>query len=769
VDVDPRTPSGITAETTLGELASWVGPAPTEPAPTAPAPTDQAPTRAAVRPLGDDLDINTGVDDQHWTVTAHPADVADEARARQAPYIALGVTATIGYGLCGADNLAALVGSDIHSVLLTGTIAGTALAVPVLASVVRQRIPELWRRRWWLGTTAAAGWIDATVANGPTWTMLGVLVVGTATISARWAAEHELPNPGDIPEPAPTAVLPPPPRPKPDRNRATLIEQAWRARVAAGRNAIAAGSRLTGRQELPNGTRWTVELDPEGNTGCTDLISAPVRIARPLQVNPHHVIIERLEGVDDREDLASLTVVTKDLLAEGVRYEGPRYRDGRIRFGMRADGAGPAEWVAYDGTGVRGGLIAGGQGSGKSTLLGALGIAYRTSGEWHVLFGDGDIYGNSSHLLKKVAHDFAAGPGEVLQQLEALEAWYEYRGVLLPGLTTGPDGTPVRMINPEMQEPVDWIKPCRAYPGMIWVLDELYRLAVDPDLKAVGFIKRAAALQRILRKLGGAIIAGTQSLLGEDFGGDSAFRGMLAQGNLIALRTENKNEKHVVGDFGISPNTLPKGGGYAISNDGTGTALIRTEYSDDMARWATNLPDLASEDQSAQVYARYRARKKADPIADFHRQQRERARWEEALTSGAPLPNQTAKAAKAAAAAVAGVPEGQVTTIGGVAVPQAPPRRLAVVPDATTPSGPVKVTPLAALGPLTTKARQVLETLQSRPGPWRTRDLSESTGLARPDVSKALAALVDRGLARRSGDVQGVHEATPAAAQKLSS
>lgn len=745
--VDPHSP--ITASTTLGELASWV---------------DHAPARPLAEDLAIETDIDAATGDEHWSISS-PAEVAAEARARQAPYIALGATATVGYGLCGADNLAALVGTDIHSLIVTGTIAGTALAVPVLAAVFRHRIPELWRRRWWVGTATAAGWVDLTVANGPSWTMLGVLVVGTAAISARWAAEHELPNPGDIsePAPAPLPVLPPaPPRPKIDRSRAALIEQAWRARVAAGRNSIAAGSRLVDRQELPNGTRWTVELDPEGNTGCTDLISAPVRIARPLQVNPHHVIVERLEGVHDREDLASLTVVTKDLLAEGVPYLGPRYRDGRIRFGMRADGAGPAEWVAYDGTGVRGGLIAGDRGSGKSTLLGALGIAYRASGEFHVLFGDGDVTGNSSHLLKKVAHDFAAGPEQVLQQLEALEAWYEYRGVLLPGLTASPDGTPVRMINPEMQEPVDWIKPCRAYPGLIWFLDELFRLATNDDLKAVGFIKRTATLQRIIRKLGGGIVGCTQSLSGADFGGDASFRGMLAQGNLVALRTENKNEKHIVGDFGISPNTLPKGGGYAVSNDGSGNALVRTEYSEDMGRWAKNLPDLASEDQSAQVYARYRARKSIDPVADFHQRERERARWEEALTSGAPLPSEKAKAAKAAKAAVAGVPAGQVTTIGGVGMPQPPPRRLAVVPD-DTPAGPVKVAPLSAYGSLTNKATMVLAVLRSRDGAWRSRELADTAQLSGPDVSKALNVLVSCGLARRVGDVQGVYEATATA------
>lgn len=761
MDVDPRTPSGITAETTLGELASWVGPTPAAPAPTAP-----APTRAAVRPLSDELAIETGIGDQHWAVTAHPADVADEARARQAPYIAFGVTAGVGYGMCGADNLAALVGSDIHSILLTGTVAGTALAVPVLASVFRQRIPELWRRRWWVGTTAAAGWVDLTVANGPTWTMLGILVVGTAAISARWAAEHELPNPGDIPEPepAPLPMLPPAPAPpKVDRSRVALIEQAWRARVAAGSNAIAARSRLTGRQELPNGSRWTVELDPGGAVGCSDLMTAPTRIARSLQVNPNHVIIERLEGVHDREDLASLTVVTKDLLADGVPYLGPRYHDGRIPFAQRADGAGPAEWLAYDETGALGGLITGGQGSGKSSLMGALGMAYRASGKWHVLFGDGDDMGNSSNLLKTVAHDFAAGPKEVLQQLEALEAWYEYRGVLMPGLTFGPDGDPVRMTNPETQAPVDWIKPCRAYPGMIWFLDELFRLATNPMLQEAGFMERAARLQRILRKLGGTIIAGTQSKLGKDFGGDSAFRGMLAQGNQVTLRTENKNEQHIVGNSGASPEILPKGGGYAFSNNGTGNVMVRVEWSRDMSRWTANLPDLASEDQSAQVYARYRARKTIDPVADFHRQQRERARWEEALTTGAPLPNEAAKAAKAVAAAIAGAPEGQVTTIGGVGIPQAPPRRLAIVPATTTPANPVKVAPLSAYGSLPTKAAAVLEVLRSRPGPWRSRALVNATDLSGPDVSKALAVLVDTGLARRPSGVQGIHEATPLA------
>lgn len=762
MDIDPRLPAGITASTTLGELAAWVDPEPTEQVPTERARVDQGP----VRPLGEDLAIET--DDEHWAISS-PADIAAEAQARQAPYIALGVTAAAGYGLCGVDNLAALVGTDIHSLIVTGTVAGTALAVPVLASAFRQRIPELWRRRWWVGTAAAAGWVDLTVAHGPSWTMLGVLVVGTAAISARWAAEHELPNPGDIVEPEPLTlpVLPPaPPKPQVDR-RALELEQAWRSRVAAGRNPAAPGSRLTGRQKLPNASRWIAELDPNGTVGCTDLISAPVRVALSLKVNPNHVIIERLEGTVDREDLASVTIITKDLLADGVPYRGPRYRNGRIPFGMRADGAGEAEWIAYDGTGVRGGLIAGGQGSGKSSLMAALGMAYRASGEFRVLVGDGDERGISSHLLKKVADDFAAGPQEVLQQLEALEAWYAYRGLMLADLTHGSDGDPTPITDPATQEPVDWIKPCAAFPGYVWFLDELYRLAKDPQLQDVNFIGRTASLLRIMRKIGGTIIVGTQSLLGEDFGGDSAFRGMLAQGNLVAMRTENKAEQHIVGDFGIAPSTLRKGGGYAFANDGAGNAMVRVAWSEGMGQYAANLPKLGTGDPSARVYDRHRAVKVIDPVAEAERRRVERARWDEALTSGAPLPNETAKAEKTAAAAVAGVPEGQVTTIGGVGIPQPPPRRLAVVPD-TTPAGPVKVAPLSALGPLSTKAQQALAALQSRPGPWRSRDLVDATGLSGSDVSKALNALVDRGLARRAGDVQGVYEATPQA-QKMTS
>lgn len=731
--------SAITAATTLGELtSSWV---------------DHTP----VGPLADDLTVETTPAGPGWSVN-NPREIADATRARQAPYIALGVTAATGYGLCGIDTLAAAVGNNIHSVVLTGTLAGTALAVPVLRSVFRDRIPDEWVRRWWLATTAAAGWVDLTVAHGPSWPMLGVLVVGTAAVSARWAAEHELPNPGDVPAPAPPPALiapPRPPAPKVDRSRAAQIETAWRSRVATGRNPTAAGSKLTGRQELPNASRWTAELDPDGTVGCTDLISAPVRIARSLQVNPNHIIIERLEGVHDREDLASVTIVTKDLLAGGVPYRGPRYRDGRVPFAMRADGDGEAEWVAYDGTGVRGGLITGGQGSGKSSLMGALGMAFRSSGDWRVLFGDGDEQGNSSHLLKSVAHDFAAGPAEVLQQLEALEAWYAYRGLILADLTRGPDGAPRPITDPATQKPVEWIKPCVAYPGYVWFLDELYRLAKNTKLQDANFIGRAAKLLRIMRKIGGTIIVGTQSLLAEDFGGDSAFRGMLAQGNLIAMRTENKAEQHVVGDFGIAPSTLPKGGGYAFANDGAGNAMVRVAWSEDMDQYAADLPKLGIGDRSARVYDHYRAVKVLDPVVEAERRKRERARWDQALDSGAPLPN-------AADEAVAAAPAGQATTVGGVGVPQPPARKLSAVPDVAKPV-PVKVAPLSALGPLTTKATLVLATLRSRPGPWRSRNLVETTDLSGSDVSKALAVLVACGLAHRPGDVQGVHEATPVA------
>lgn len=710
----------ITAATTLGEIADLVG----------------EPVVVETVPRG----------------APDAAAIDEDARSRRIPYLATAATAAAGYTAWGAAELAAAVGPpNAHGAVVAGTCVATAAALPALRIAFRHGIPDMWRRRWWLAGAAAAAWVDVAAATTPaTWLMTTALLLGSAALSAGWLAEHEVPNPSQQ-----VITLPPPhPLPAIDTSRAAQLEQAWAARVSAGRNSAAPGSRLTGREELPTGTRWTVELDPEGGVGCTDLLSRAPRIALALGVKPSHVILERLEDDDDSEDRGQVTVVTRDSLAGGVPYQGPRYHEGRIPIGLYADGTGEAEWVAYDNTGVRCGLVAGGQGSGKSALMAALAMAYKASGEWIVLFGDGDDQGNSSRLMQQVAHDSAKGAKEILEQLEGLESWYRIRGLFMPTLTTGPDGKPTPLTDPATQHPVAQILPCPAYPGHVWFLDELHRLVANPTLKAAAFIPRVAKLVRILRKYGGSIIVGTQSLLGDDFGGDTAFRGMLAQGNLIALRNKNKSERHIVSDFGFAPSTLPKGGGYAFSDDGVRRAMLRVAHSEDMHLWAATLPNIRPDRRSAQAYARKRSPRELDPAADFQTRQRELAAFDLAIAHGRPLPGEPTveEAAEAAADATA-------VSVGGKSVPA--PLGAKVIPmrprsEAAPPAEPAGLSP---------KAAQVLVALCSRPGQWRSAELVEETKLTGPDVSKALGVLVERGLAHRPTGVQGVHAAGPAPAQ----
>lgn len=733
----PATPGVLTVDTTLAEVARMV----TDPDPD-PEPYGDGRVVVEIDQHDTDLDCQARLD------------IAAAARARRAPYLATAATAVTGYAAWGAAELAAAVGpAGAHGAAVTATCAATALTLPVLRRVFGHAIPEAWRTRWWLAGACAAGWVDVTAAAGGSWVGLGALVVGSALLSARWAADHEVPHPGDLapaPEPAPQ------PRPALDHSRAATLEQAFYARVAGGGSPIAAGARPTDRTELPNGTQWVIELDPDGPIGCTRFIERTDDVALKLGVKPSHVILDRLEGGEDREDRALLTVVTRDVLAGGVAYEGPRYDRGRVPIGRYADGSGEAGWVAYDDTGVLPGLVAGGQGSGKSALMSALAMAYRASGEWIVLFGDGDDQGNSSPLLKQVAYDFAKGPDEVGQQLEALESWYRVRGAFMPSLTWGSDGTPTPMTDPASQQPVDKIMPCPTYPGHVWILDEFHRLARNPTLKAAGFVGRVAQLLRIMRKYGGTIIVGTQSLLGEDFAGDTAFRGMLAQGNLIALRSKNKSERYVVSDFGFAPSTLPKGGGYGFSDDGVRRAMLRVAWSTDMDRWTAGLPDTQPDRRSALAYAQHRCPRRLDPVVDFQQTQQRLAELDAALASGTPLRGSTQAPDTEPA---------RPTSVGGVPIPQAPPRgNVYPFRPRTEAAEPTPQQP-AETGPLPAKAAQVLAVLRSRPGPWRTAELADSTELAKPDVSKALGELVRRGLAHRPTAVQGVHAAGPAPAE----
>lgn len=705
--------------------------------------------------------------------------VAGQA-ARRVPYLAGAATGLTGVTALGLVEAAAAAGNPaLAGSIAVGTWIVTGAGLPVLRLRLRdrtgidgctvQRIPTEYRRRWWVAGGAAALWVDAMAAGavhvvGPSG-MAAILLGGAWWLSARWMRDHDvelstdLPSPPPAPPPAiePPSPPPPPPPAPPAPDEGDLIAELWETRVAAGPNAIAPGSELgDDRLDLPYGYQWVVQLDPDGAIGCTRLCDRAEDIALKLGMRTTHVDIDHLEGDGDREDRALLTVITRDVLKDGVPYRGPVYQDGRMPLGMFADGSGRPQWVARDATGPQPGMVTGGTGSGKSQLLTRLGMALRKSGEWIVLFGDGDEQGRSAPLLKRIAYDFAAGPDEVLEQLEALEAWFRARGDIMGGLTEDADGKPVPMINPRRQEPVEKIMPCKAFPGYVWILDEYHRLATNPKLKAVGFTGRVSKLLRVIRKTGGTIIVGTQSAQVADFGDDDVFRGQLAAGNCVIMRTKNQTDRYAAGDFGVNPALLPKGGGYGFVDDDGRKMMFRGEYSQHMARWVSTLPEYRPDELPALVYASKRPPKPADPVIDYEETQRRQAAIRAALQAGGPLPweeqpeepeaESTAQPALSSAAVVGG----DGWTAGGVGI-------------AAPILGPMFAAPAARPAPpraLTGTEQAVLDRLVAADARVKNAVIISDAALADSAVSKALRVLVSVGYATRHG--HGLHEVTAA-------
>jgi hypothetical protein len=625
-------------------------------------------------------------------------ELAADARARRAPLVAGAGTLGAGLAARGLVEAAAAWGPEgAAGVVTLAACATTVASLPMLYARFKHAIPDAWRGAWWRRALLGAAWVDLAAAVGVTHPlMIPGMVVGSAVLSAPWMRDHEQPYPHQFPEaePEPLPALPDPdfsPQSALEIGRATQIEAAF---YDHGRAAVAPGerTRLTGRTELPNGDQWEVELDPSG-VGATEFIARGSTLARFFGVAPTQVILERLPGDTDREDRALMTVVYRDVLKGGVSYLGPRYEDGFIPLGKHADGSGDAGFRALDNTGPLNGVVIGTKGSGKSATMAKIGMGYKKGG-WVVLFGDGDPGGNSSPLLREVAHDFAKGD-ELWDQLAALEAWYKVRGLQMGDLTTGPDGTPVPITDPATQRPVEQIRPCRAFPGHVWIIDELHRAS-----KELGkpFTERLEALARIIRKYGGAIVVGTQGGHGKDFGGNIDLRTLLLD-NLIMLRSKNKAEKHSVSDLGVSPSMLPTGGGYCFIDNGGRCVMARIAHAEDeeMAQWPPRLPEVEADSRSAKAYARHRHAQPFDPVEYNRRVKADLAKADAALESGAPLPGEEPQGKAATAKGGGQQAASGPTSVGGRQIPKAPSR--ATEPATVTPLHPdvdPELLPLAA-------------------------------------------------------------------------
>jgi hypothetical protein len=689
-------------------------------------------------------------------------------RARRLPYLATAATAAAGYGAWGATALTdTALGPAAHGGAVAATAGLCALGIGAARVAFRHGIHQRWAHRWWTAATAASGWVTLAAATSPdTWPMTAALALGATAVSNEWLREHAVPEVADMPAPAPL----PDDTDDPTEDYGDVLAQRWVAHVARKGGPVP-GALLAERQDLPNAIEWTVQLPP-GDAAFDRLLAQRPRIASGLRVGQPKVIIE---AAADDESTARLIVVTRDVLAAGVPYPGPAYlsdhaQDGRIPVGPFADGTGQASYVAVDGVGCRNGLATGAPGSGKSAFLEIVTLGYVASGCWVPLFGDGDPGGGSSPLLNRIAHWAAAGPEQVLAQLDAIEAELEVRTALKATLTPGPDGTPVPITDPATQLPLREMLPCPDYPGILWVLDELHRLTTDDWLKSQKFPQRLERIVRIGRKYGLVVLAGTQSLLIDDFGGGtvgSKLRGYLAARNNFAYFNPNKSEQHVVGGLRIAPSTLPTGGGYAYSTGAGRLAMLRVAWARDLSPWTAQLPAITPDPDTARVLDRYRPADAGDPTA-LYTAAADRLRT---LRDGQDLQPQPAGTAPAPAtptpgpaprADPGGPPGGSL--LAGIRVPAAlgadnvitlPTRAHRPTAPARTPgsdrSGCPPGADRAVLDSLSGTQRAVFDALASLGVRQlaRTGQLVDLTDLPAPAVSKALTALQTRGLARK--------------------
>jgi hypothetical protein len=693
-------------------------------------------------------------------------------RARQVPAAAAALTAGVGTAAWGCAELATMAGQPvIAGGIVLGTWAGTALSLPVLRAWFSNSIPAHWNRRWWLNAAGGALWVDAVAAGaaaGPTATLwlFGGGAVAAAIASVRWMDEHQVPHPRDLTAPEPLLELEPAPGPEAEPeddlppeiplDAAEILFRRWEERVAAGSKVVLRGAMLTGREVLPNAVAWLIETD--GDFTYDEISKAHARIAARLGVSGRNVIIEPIE---DDESQARLTIVTLDVLRDGVIFERPKYLidgdDHLIPLAFAADGTGWLHHVAVDEVGVRPALIVGEPGSGKTATLEAIQMARLHSGIWRPLFADGDPAGGSSPLLNAIIPGAGAGPEAARRVVEALEDIIEIRSRLKPTLTEDADGNLVTITDPARQRAVREIRPCRQYPGYVGVFDEYHRLTNDPWLKERNFAARCERILRIGRKYGVTLDVATQSLLAGDYGNSTNLRSYLAARNAWIHRSGNKSERHSINGVSMAPGALPQQPGYAFAAGSGRLCLSRVAWSKTMGDHAAHFPPCPGDRLSELAVARHQAQE-LDATAALEDQLRLVAEWETAMRADA-IPPQLAAPTPVARPAAAGQPApARRWSAGGVSIPDP-----SLVGAKVIPMHARTAPPPADPGPLHWKAKRILGELAAADGPMTADDLKRATGLSGPDVSKYGGELIRRNLAHRPGaGKQGSYAAGPA-------
>jgi len=429
----------------------------------------------------------------------------------------------------------------------TGDTATVAMATAAIATVVaiiggfRKRIRLAARthgRGWALGATGAAIlWLTVVAATGITWEATACLLVGGWGAALRYWRHHRIPNPTPpvpVHIPAP-AVIP-------------ALLAAWRATVSC-RDGALPGAMLTDREVVGAGERYLLHLVP-GKQTLDNLLTALPRIATGLRCDVADFVIETIPG-----DSASvhLSILTASPIKDTIEFNGPvDVGPGRVGIGLWADGSGDATYQLYTENSMWGGVVIGGVGSGKSELLLALGISVMSRGDTTICYADGQ-YGASCPELIDKAHWAAPGPERSLEMLRSLANVVMWRS------------------RQNVAKRWRGFTPSAERPGILAIVDECHMVFENDEAKGL-----AEYIARVGRKVGVALLVASQYSGLKTFGGSEPLRGQLMQGNIIALRTANRGEKHMLTGLDLDPATLPELPGYGYLAAAGGAASGKT-------------------------------------------------------------------------------------------------------------------------------------------------------------------------------------------------
>lgn len=476
-------------------------------------------------------------------------------------------------------------------------LAGYVLVENALSGAERRRARRATRRLFnMLAATASLVYMVSALATAPfapfalrvyAYSLLA-LALGWWVRGGRWRLRRR--------EPEPAAA--PPELDEKARHNAEFT--AWWAAEVSGEGGLLIDSRLIDLDCTADTQRAVIVLGRREHT-LSSALAIRVRVARLLGLAQDNVQITPLP--DMREDRAQIAIYKADPQLAPRIFEGPEidFETGCVRVGTYLDGSPATVQFWVPGSGTLSELVCGGSGVGKSRTVDLLLSAERhcldpETGRHLIVSWVGDPQMGQSlpewqdriehaedgtETLVKRVDRFASGTPAVLEMLEDFYAELLARNAAMAKIEWTDERGRVHIGK-------DHYEPNPDMPILSLTIEEAHNVMKIP--RAVFLIEQSI---KLIRKCGQRMRLITQIPSITEFGGSLVIRPMLADMNVIALRTSTpitENSFNLPGDPKNLPRKFPDGSRteglcYLIGGEHR-PSRARIDYVDDPYYWA---------------------------------------------------------------------------------------------------------------------------------------------------------------------------------------